>query len=158
MMGMFIKLAATVVLAAALAGTISTTSQRTALPSVEVFKSSTCGCCSKWVEHMRQAGFTVHTRDLPDADLEQMKVTLKVPDNMRSCHTARLGGYVVEGHIPAAEIKRLLKERLKVVGLIVPGMPTGSPGMEVPGVRPRTYQVLTFDTQGKTQVFSTQKP
>jgi hypothetical protein len=165
---MTINIAAAAVLTAALAGSWaaapqrgsapSSTPQRRAAPSVEMFKSPTCGCCSKWADHMRQAGFTVHVQDLPDADLEKVKKKWKVPDDTRSCHTARVGAYVLEGHIPASEIKRLLKERPDVAGLVVPGMPIGSPGMEVPGAKPRPYQVLSFDTQGNTKVFSMQRP
>ena len=127
-------------------------------PSVEVFKSPTCGCCAKWVEHMERAGFTVRVQDHPEAELQQMKRKLGVPDSAKSCHTARVGGYVVEGHTPASEVKRLLSERPAVVGLAVPGMPLGSPGMEVSGVKPQPYDVLSFDKQGKTTVFSTIKP
>jgi hypothetical protein len=125
---------------------------------VDVFKTPTCGCCSKWVDHMKAAGFAVRFVDMPQAELDKVKAKHGVPAGAHSCHTALVGGYVVEGHIPAGEVKRLLKERPKVAGLAVPGMPMGSPGMEVPGGQPRPYQVLSFDKQGKTQVFSIQKP
>jgi hypothetical protein len=125
---------------------------------VEVFKSATCGCCGKWIEHMRAAGFTVRVTDLGDAELQQMKKKSGVPDAAKSCHTARVDGYVVEGHVPAPEVRRLLVERRKVVGIAVPGMPIGSPGMEAPGVKAQPYDVLSFDAQGNTKVFSTIKP
>ena len=128
------------------------------LPSVEVFKTPTCGCCSKWVDHMKAGGFPVQFVDMPQAELDKVKAKHGVPQQVHSCHTALVGGYVVEGHIPASEVKRLLKERPRVVGLAVPAMPLGSPGMEVPGVQPRPYNVLSFDKQGKTEVFSVQKP
>jgi hypothetical protein len=127
-------------------------------PSVEVFKSATCGCCAKWVDHMRQAGFTVQVTDFSKDELDKIKAQHGVPETAKSCHTARVGGFTVEGHVPPAEIKRLLKEKPKVAGLAVPGMPLGSPGMEVSGVQPQPYQVLTFDREGRTQVYSVQKP
>ncbi len=120
-------------------------------PRVDVFKTSTCGCCVKWVEHLRAQGFAAKTTDL--ANLSEVKAKHNVPLAVQSCHTAIVGGYVIEGHVPAADIKRLLKERPAVVGLAVPGMPIGSPGMEGPD--PNRYDVLSFDKQGKTRVFST---
>jgi hypothetical protein len=141
-----------------LAGSMTPRAQQNAGPSVDVFKSATCGCCSKWVDHMRQAGFTVHVSDLPEAEIQKIKARYKVPASAHSCHTARVGGFTVEGHVPAGEVKRLLKEKPKVAGVAVAGMPLGSPGMEVKGVRPQPYQVLTFDLQGATKVYSVQKP
>ena len=131
---------------------------RSAGPSVDVFKSATCGCCAKWVEHMQQAGFTTHVTDLPEAELQKIKTRYGLPESARSCHTARVGGYTIEGHVPASDVKRLLTEKPQVSGLTVPGMPLGSPGMEVSGMKPHPYQVLTFDKAGKTEVFSVQKP
>lgn len=121
--------------------------------TVEVFKTPTCGCCAKWVEHLRGSGFAMKVADLSQADLTAVKAKHNVPRALHSCHTAIVGGYVVEGHIPAADIQRLLKERPAISGLAVPGMPTGSPGME--GPNPQPYEVLTFDKQGRTKVFST---
>lgn len=129
-----------------------------AAPSVDVFKSATCGCCAKWVDHMKQAGFTVHVTDLSEPELQKIKDRYGVPASARSCHTARVDGFTVEGHVPAPEVKRLLKEKPQVAGLAVPGMPLGSPGMEVSGVTPQPYQVLTFDKAGATKVFATIKP
>jgi hypothetical protein len=107
---------------------------------------------------MRKAGFTVHVTDLQEPELQKIKTRYGVPESARSCHTARIDGFTVEGHAPAAEVKRLLRERPKVLGIAVPGMPLGSPGMEVSGVTAQPYQVLTFDKQGATKVFSVQKP
>lgn len=118
---------------------------------VEVFKTPTCGCCGKWVDHMKAAGFTVKVTDLPE--LSQVKAKHGVPAPLQSCHTSLVGGYVVEGHIPAADVKKLLAEKPKVHGIAVPGMPVGSPGMEVPGGQRQPYSVLTFDKAGKTAVF-----
>lgn len=132
--------------------------QRQAGPSVDVFKSPTCGCCSKWVEHMRKAGFTVHVTEMEDAELQKIKDRYGVPASARSCHTARVAGFTIEGHVPPVEVQRMLKEKPKVLGLAVPGMPLGSPGMEVSGMKPHPYNVLTFDKQGATQVYSVQKP
>lgn len=115
-----------------------------------VYKSPTCGCCSKWVEQMRQQGFAVTTKDLDD--VTPVKQELGVPASAHSCHTAVVDGFVIEGHVPAADIKRLLAERPKVTGLAVPGMVTGSPGME--GPNPQPYDVVSFDARGKTAVFA----
>jgi hypothetical protein len=121
---------------------------------VQVFKDASCGCCALWVEHLRRQGFAPTTENV--ADMQAVKEVYKVPARTRSCHTAVVGGYVIEGHVPAAEIQRLLKEKPKVAGLAVPGMPIGSPGME--GANARPYDVLTFDSAGKTAVYSTQRP
>ena len=123
-------------------------------PKVDVYKDPTCGCCGNWVTHVRAQGFDTVVSDV--RDIAAVKAKYHVPDQLRSCHTALVGGYVIEGHVPATDIRRLLKERPKVVGLAVPGMPIGSPGMEGPNARP--YDVLTFDAAGKTTVYSTQKP
>jgi hypothetical protein len=122
--------------------------------TVQVFKDATCGCCSVWVEHLRRNGFAPTSENV--ADIQAVKEVYKVPAQARSCHTALVGGYVVEGHVPAAEIQRMLREKPKIAGLAVGGMPIGSPGME--GPNPRPYDVLTFDKTGKTTVFSTQRP
>jgi hypothetical protein len=116
--------------------------QRPAAPAMEVYKSPTCGCCSKWVEHVRQAGFTVKVTEMDDQALADLKTKQGVPRTAQSCHTGLVGGYVVEGHVPAAEISRLLKEKPAIQGIAVGGMPTGSPGME--GGRPEVYEVMLF--------------
>jgi hypothetical protein len=130
--------------------------QRPAEPTLQVYKSPTCGCCSKWVDHVRAAGFTATVTELPDERLDELKTKHRIPATAQSCHTALIGGYVVEGHVPAAEIHRLIKERPAVAGIAVGGMPLGSPGMEVAGRPPQTYNVVTFDKQGAMKVYSTQ--
>ena len=117
---------------------------------VVVYKSPSCGCCSKWVDYLRKQGFTVVTHDT--SGMSAVKAELGVPDAMSSCHTATVGGYVIEGHVPAADIERLLREHPKVIGLSVPGMVTGSPGME--GGTPEHYKVMMFGAKGTTTVFS----
>jgi hypothetical protein len=120
------------------------------LPQVEVFKSPSCGCCTGWIEHLRQAGFTVLVHET-DA-LEPLRKQLGVPYGKGSCHTATVDGYVIEGHVPAADIRRLLAERPNVRGLVLPGMPAGSPGMEVPdGHEPPPYTVERAGHDGSTQ-------
>lgn len=127
-------------------------------PALSVFKTPTCGCCSKWVDHMKKAGFEVTVTDMPKASLDNVKTKHNVPSAVHSCHTAIVEGYAIEGHVPATEVKRLLKEKQKVTGIAVPGMPIGSPGMESPGITAHPYDVLSFDAQGKTKVFATIKP
>ncbi len=127
------------------------------LPVVSVYKSPTCGCCSKWVEHLRQAGFGVRTTLLTDAQLAALKGRHGVPSQVHSCHTALVDGYVVEGHVPAADIRRLLQERPAIAGLAVAGMQRGSPGMEVFGAPLQTYSALAFDKQGTVRVFATRR-
>jgi hypothetical protein len=120
-------------------------------PAVQVFKDPTCGCCALWVEHLRKAGFAATVSDVDD--MNAIKTTHGVPQRARSCHTALVDGYVVEGHVPAADVQRLLKQRPAVAGLAVPGMPIGSPGMEVAGIKPQAYDVLAFDKAGRITVF-----
>ena len=127
-------------------------------PAMSVYKTPTCGCCSKWVDHMKKAGFQVTVTDMPQASLDNVKAKHKVPQAVHSCHTAVVEGYAIEGHVPATEVKRLLKEKQKVTGIAVPGMPIGSPGMESPGITAQPYDVVAFDAQGKTKVFATIKP
>jgi hypothetical protein len=117
---------------------------------VTVHKLSTCGCCELWVEHLRAAGFEVTTRSVND--LDPVRTRLGVPGNLASCHTAVVDRYAIEGHVPAAEIRRLLRERPEVAGLAVPGMVLGSPGME--GRRRDPYEVLAFDRSGATRVYA----
>jgi hypothetical protein len=123
----------------------------TAGPEMVVYKTPTCGCCSAWVDHAKRAGFRTSIRDLPD--LSEVKATFGVPAALQSCHTATVGGYVVEGHVPLDLVSRLLAERPKMAGIAVPGMPAGSPGMEV-GNRKDPYDVVLFDRAGKTRLFA----
>ena len=118
---------------------------------ITVYKSATCGCCKEWVKHLQANGFSVKAQDV--SDLQSYKTANGVPAKLASCHTATVDGYVIEGHVPANDIKRLLKERPAVSGLAVPGMPVGSPGMEQ-GAHKDRYEVLTFDKQGKTGVYA----
>ena len=115
-----------------------------------VYKDPGCGCCEKWVEHMRAAGFEVSTRNT--SDMDPVKRRYGVTPALASCHTALAEGYVVEGHVPAELVLKLLKEKPRVAGLAVPGMVTGSPGME--GPHPRPYDVLAFDKTGKTSLYA----
>lgn len=124
------------------------------LPEIVVYKSPSCGCCNGWVDHLREAGFEVDARNV--TDLMSVKRDAQVPAHMSSCHTALVDGYVVEGHVPADQVKRLLAERPEVAGIAVPGMPIGSPGMEGRGARP--YEVHTFDHQGGSSVFAEVDP
>lgn len=121
-------------------------------PSVEVYRSPTCGCCAKWIAHLSQHGFTVNTTDVPD--MSPIKKQHQVPSAVASCHTALVGGYVVEGHVPATDVQRLLQERPAVAGVAVPGMPIGSPGMEVEGSRSEAYDVVAFNAEGPIRVFA----
>jgi len=119
-------------------------------PIITVYKDPSCGCCKSWIEHLIKHGYRVDARDT--SEMTEIKRTLGVPEALTSCHTAMVKGYLIEGHVPAADIARLLKEKPKVAGLAVPGMPMGSPGME--GPRTQRYQVLTFDKTGKTSIFA----
>jgi hypothetical protein len=124
-----------------------------AQPEVQVYKSPTCGCCDKWVEHLRAEGFVVKSQDVPV--VSPIKRENGISAELSSCHTAFVGGYVVEGHVPASDIRRMLAERPAISGLAVPGMPIGTPGMEGPD--PEPYEVLSFGAQG-VRVFSKHTP
>ncbi|MBK0398690.1 DUF411 domain-containing protein [Limibaculum sp. M0105] len=124
-----------------------------AAQAVEVMKSPTCGCCTAWAEHMQHAGFDVALRDTPDDMLAQAKARLGITIATASCHTAMVEGYVIEGHVPAEDVRRLLAERPDAVGLSVPGMPIGSPGMEM-GDAAEPYEVLLLRRDGGTEVFA----
>lgn len=119
--------------------------------TMTVYKDPNCGCCEQWIAHVRKAGFTVTARDT--ADMDSVKANFGVPSGLSSCHTARVGTYTIEGHVPADLIVKLLKEQPAARGLAVPGMPVGSPGMEQGG-RKDAYDVLLFDKAGKTKVFA----
>ena len=143
---------AATVLAGLMAVTATVAMAQQTRPTIEVFKTPTCGCCANWVKHLEQHGFATHVTNVED--LSSFKANQKVPVRLQSCHTATVDGYVIEGHVPATDVQRLLTERPAVRGLAVPGMPIGSPGMEVPNVKPTPYNVLSFDRQGQIQVFS----
>lgn len=118
---------------------------------ITVYKSPTCGCCTKWISHLEENGFKVNAID--KQDVTPIKQQYGVTRELSSCHTALIDGYIVEGHVPASDIKRLLKERPKVTGLSVPGMPIGSPGMEQ-GDRKDPYNVVTFNERGEASIFA----
>ena len=121
--------------------------------AIHVYKTATCGCCGLWVEHMEAAGFEVTVEDLSNPDLAALKQRHGIPVELSSCHTALVGGYVLEGHIPARVVESFLEAAPEVKGITVPGMPIGSPGMEVDGVEPRPYDVIAFDGKGNRTVF-----
>jgi len=123
-------------------------------PSVRVYRSATCGCCKGWARHLEANGFDVTVVDL--ADLEAKKAELGIPAALEACHTAEVDGYLVEGHVPAEDVRRLLRERPDVRGLAVPGMPEGSPGME--GPEPEAYTVYAFDLSGRATPFAHHGP
>ncbi len=116
-----------------------------------MYKDPNCGCCGKWAEHMRSAGFAV--KEVASARMDLVKQEAGVPEALGSCHTAKVAGYVVEGHVPAADVRRMLAEKPAIRGLSAPGMPLGSPGMEGPYPAER-YDVVSFDAQGRSAVFS----
>lgn len=123
------------------------------LPVVEVWKSPSCGCCKVWVEILERDGFVVKVFDTGN---NAMRGKLRIPAALGSCHTARVGDYAIEGHVPPADIRRLLRERPKAIGLAVPGMPIGSPGMDGPDYdnQQDPYDVLLVQADGSTRVFN----
>lgn len=120
---------------------------------IEVWKSASCGCCGLWVEHLQAAGYTVKTNDTATGILAKLKRQAGLKPELQSCHTAKAGGYVIEGHVPAEDVARLLKEKPDAVGLTVPGMPLGSPGMDT-GPEKEPYEVLLVKKDGTTEVFA----
>jgi hypothetical protein len=142
----------TIATGAALGALVPTPAYAAARKTVTVYKDPSCGCCTKWVEHLRAAGLQpiVHDR----VDMDSLKDSLGVPATLRSCHTAVAGRYVIEGHVPAADVKRLMASAPKgIVGIAVPGMPAGSPGMEMGG-RADHYDVIAFSMTGETKMFA----
>ena len=121
-----------------------------AAPAASVFKLSECGCCDLWAEHMRRNGFAVSVLAVPN--LTPVRAKYGIPNIFGTCHTTLVEGYAIEGHVPAADIKRLLRSKPRIAGLAVPGMPAGSPGMQ--GPRSDPYEVLAFDRNGATQVYA----
>src|ERR1700704_6063783 len=122
-------------------GTLSAAAQ----PVATVHRDPNCGCCLGWVQHLQKAGFV--TKVLETRDLDAVKTTLGVPDDLAACHTAEVAGYVIEGHVPAIALKRFLAEKPNATGLAVPGMPIGSPGME--GGKPEAYEVVLIEPNGR---------
>lgn len=126
------------------------------LESIRVVKSPSCGCCGKWVDHLRGDGFAVNTQDVDD--VSPFKQQAGITPALASCHTAFIDGYAIEGHVPAEDIRRLLAEKPDAIGLTVPGMPIGSPGMEIDGRPADAYDVLLIHRDGSTRVFSHHGP
>jgi hypothetical protein len=124
-----------------------------AVREMVVYSSPACGCCSDWVGYVEEHGYTVVVENVQD--IAVVKEEHNIPQSAWSCHTALVDGYIVEGHVPMEDIERLLAERPDVAGIAVPGMPVGSPGMEVPGTEPQPFAVVTFDAAGNTEVYST---
>lgn len=144
-----------VVLAAVLGGAPAAGQAGQAQASeVTVYRVKTCGCCGKWMDHLRAAGFTVTEHVVETRDAAPPRA--KVPEALRSCHTAQVGGYIVEGHVPADVVKTLLQKRPPIVGIAVPGMPAGSPGME--SNTPEAYNVIAFNEKNNTYVFASIDP
>jgi hypothetical protein len=125
--------------------------QAAAATTIEVVKSPYCGCCNHWIEYLRAEGFEVNVVDAEDVTPAARR--LGVPDDLRSCHTASVEGYALEGHVPAADIRRLISERPRAAGIAVPGMPVGSPGMEQGDLR-QPYATILFDRNGGRQVYA----
>ena len=119
-------------------------------PTVDVYKSPTCGCCGKWIDHMKKNGFKVEIHEVDNIPASRKK--LGMPEKLGSCHTSKVGNYVVEGHVPAQDIQRLLKEKPKALGLAIPSMPPGVPGMDIPNSPP--YETLLVQADGTTSVFA----
>jgi len=122
-------------------------------PTVVVVRDPGCGCCLSWVQHLQRAGFKTTVTE----SAQRVQNTPSVPASARSCHTATIDGYLIEGHVPVADIKRLLQERPKIAGIAAPGMPSGSPGMEVPSGVVTSFDVIAFDAAGKTRVFASHR-
>lgn len=133
------------------AGNVWLAAQTSAKPQMTVYKSATCGCCSKWVEHMQANGFEVKAINVDDID--KVKRERGVPEAAASCHTAVVNGYIVEGHVPADAVMKMLKDKPAIVGIATPGMPMGSPGMEMPNGQKEPYTIVSFDKAGKTAVY-----
>ena len=123
-------------------------------PSIEVWKSATCQCCGKWVTHLEVSGFAVKTNAADNAALDTIKRAAGIGEKLDACHTAKIDGYFIEGHVPASDIKRLVAERPDAIGLTVPGMPVGSPGMEQRDGKTEPYDVLLIKKDGTTEVFA----
>ena len=122
------------------------------LTKLAVFKTPTCACCTAWIDQMRQAGFEAEVTELPS--LRSLRTSHGLPDHLASCHTTLVAGYVIEGHVPADDVRRLLAERPQAVGLAVPGMPLGSPGMETPEGKRDRFETFLVLKDGKTRVFA----
>lgn len=123
--------------------------------TITVYRTATCGCCKAWEEHMREAGYTVESVELTQTALDGVKDEHGVPGPLRSCHLGIVEGYALEGHVPAEDVARLLAERPDIEGLAVPGMPPGSPGMDVPGYEDVPFEVFAYGESGAAEVWAT---
>lgn len=132
-----------------LGGVVSLLAAPVLAASLTVYKSPTCGCCEDWVSHMQESGFEMKVIDRDN--MQPIKKQAGVSPELASCHTALIDGYVIEGHVPAADVRRLLEQKPAVRGLTIPGMPQSAPGMDIPGT---PYEVLSFDRAGNTELFS----
>jgi hypothetical protein len=141
-----------VVLLSAFAAVAARAAQTPQSPTISVVRDTGCGCCLSWVAHLQKAGFKTTVAESPSRATDS-----KVPTALRSCHTGTVDGYLIEGHVPAADIKKLLQTRPKVLGIAAPGMPAGSPGMEMPNGVVSPYDVIAFDTAGNTRVFASHR-
>lgn len=126
-----------------------------AAQKITVYKTSSCGCCRLWVDHLKASGFDVQAMDVSSADVRAVSKAAGLKDDDTSCHTAKVGNYVVEGHVPADDIRRMLKEKPAIAGIAAPGMPQGSPGMEQGSKEP--FDVVAFTKDGKTTVYAKHK-
>jgi hypothetical protein len=122
-------------------------------PTIEVWKSATCECCGNWVKHLEASGFDVMVHTTNPSLLDRVRKDAGIPDKLAACHTAKIEGYFIEGHVPGTDIKRLIEEKPDAIGLTVPGMPMGAPGMEQ-GMQFDNYDVLLLRKDGKTEVFA----
>jgi hypothetical protein len=127
--------------------------QMSAAPAVTVLRDPGCGCCLGWVAHLQKAGFKTTVTE----SAQRIQQTPGVPASVRSCHTARIDGYLVEGHVPVEDVRKMLRERPAIAGIAAPGMPVGSPGMEMPDGRVQPFDVIAFDKAGKTSVFASHR-
>jgi hypothetical protein len=121
-------------------------------PTMTIYMSPTCGCCAKWVDHVKAAGFKTVVHE--EEDMDTVKASLGVPRDMRSCHTAQVDKYLIEGHVPAEDIRKLLAQKPKAAGLAAPGMPASSPGMAVAGEPHEAFDVLMFQRDGTSEIFA----
>jgi len=134
-----------------LVGAQASAETRQPAAQITVYKDKSCGCCGHWIDHLRAEGFEVIAKD--STRMAEIKANFGVSRNLQSCHTAVVDGYVIEGHVPASDIKRLLREKPDLLGLSAPGMPQKSPGMQPPGLPPKDYDVLSFDHKGRVELF-----
>jgi hypothetical protein len=127
-----------------------------ALPMLELWKMRACGCCTAWSRHFESAGFPTLVHEVDDVGA--IRAEAGVPDDLGGCHTGKIAGYVIEGHVPVSAVQRLLAERLPIAGLAVPGMPLGSPGMEIEGQPAEPYDVIAFSADGSRSLFMKVRP